>query len=121
MRVGIDIGGMTIKAGLVDDRYQIVDKKTIKTNSETESAKQTIWRMATLIKELLKENHVAEEQCESVGIACPGTVDPVRGTVVYSNNIRWENVPILAWLKEQVDIPMYLANEIGRASCRERV
>ena len=119
MRVGIDIGGMTIKAGLVDDRYQIVDKKTIKTNSETESAKQTIWRMAALIKELLKENHVAEEQCESVGIACPGTVDSVRGTVVYSNNIRWENVPVLAWLKEQVDIPMYLANDADAAALGE--
>ena len=69
MRVGIDIGGMTIKAGLVDDRYQIVDKKTIKTNSETESAEQIIQRMAALIKELLKENHVEEEKCESVGIA----------------------------------------------------
>ena len=119
MRVGIDIGGMTIKAGLVDDRYQIVDKKTIKTNSETESAEQTIRRMAALIRELLKENHVAEEQCESVGIACPGTVDPVQGTVVYSNNIRWENVPILAWLKEQVDIPMYLANDADAAALGE--
>ena len=49
MRVGIDIGGMTIKAGLVDDRYQIVDKKTIKTNSETESAEQIIRRMAGYI------------------------------------------------------------------------
>lgn len=119
MRVGIDIGGMTIKAGLVNDRYEIVDKKTIRTNSETESAGQIIERMAALISDLLKANHIAETECESVGIACPGTVDPVQGTVVYSNNIRWKEIPILAWLKEKVNIPMYLANDADAAALGE--
>ena len=76
MRVGIDIGGMTIKIGLVNDTYEIVDKKVIPTESDVKTAGQVAQAMAEAVKVLLQENGLCEADCEGLGIACPGTSDP---------------------------------------------
>ncbi len=94
MRIGIDIGGMTVKLGLVDGA-KIVAKKVIETNSEKLSSENVVKNIAVAAMELLQENNSTLLDCEAVGIACPGTVDSNAGVVLYSNNIAWENVPIL--------------------------
>lgn len=119
MRIGIDIGGMTIKIGLVDETYAIVARKVIPTNADTEDAKKTIRRMADAVQELLAEYGMKAEDCAALGIACPGTVDAFTGTVIYSNNIHWQDVPIVEQLKEHLALPMYLANDADAAALAE--
>lgn len=119
MRIGVDIGGMSIKFGLVDEEYRIVARKVIETHRNTRSAEEIIAHMAAAVKELLAENGLKPEDCEGLGIACPGTTDSVNGVVVYSNNIEWENIPILEMLKKDLDIPMALANDADAAALGE--
>lgn len=119
MRVGIDIGGMSIKIGLVDDSKQIVAKKVIPTQSDVLPAEGVIGNIADAVLELLAENNLTIEQCESLGVACPGTVDPRTGVVLYSNNIVWENVPMLDILREKISVPMFLANDADAAALAE--
>lgn len=119
MRIGIDIGGMTIKIGLVDDTYTIVARKIIQTNAAAEDAGKTIRRLADAVQQLLEEYGIKAEDCTSLGIACPGTVDSFTGTVVYSNNIHWEDVPIVEQLREHLALPMYLANDADAAALAE--
>lgn len=119
MRVGIDIGGMTIKIGLVNDTYEIVDKKVIPTESDVKTAGQVAQAMAEAVKALLQENGLCETDCEGLGIACPGTSDPQEGVVVYSNNIVWENVPLIGLMQKELNIPMALANDADAAALGE--
>lgn len=119
MRIGIDIGGMTIKIGLVNEAYEIVDKKVIPTQSDSKSAEQVAEAMAVAVKTLLQENGLTEAECEGLGIACPGTSDPIEGVVVYSNNIVWENVPLVAYMGQYLNIPMALANDADAAALGE--
>lgn len=119
MRVGIDIGGMTIKIGLVNDTYEIVDKKVIPTESDVKTAGQVAQAMAEAVKVLLQENGLCETDCEGLGIACPGTSDPQEGVVVYSNNIVWENVPLIGIMQKELNIPMALANDADAAALGE--
>lgn len=119
MRVGIDIGGMTIKIGLVNDTYEIVDKKVIPTESDVKTAGQVAQAMAEAVKALLQENGLCETDCEGLGIACPGTSDPQEGVVVYSNNIVWENVPLIGIMQKELNIPMALANDADAAALGE--
>lgn len=119
MRVGIDIGGMSIKIGLVDDNYQIVAKKVIPTEADIKSARQIVKTMSCTISSLCNENGVPIHNCKGIGIACPGTVDAETGTVVYSNNIDWKEVPILNWMREYFDIPLALANDADAAALGE--
>lgn len=119
MRVGIDIGGMTIKIGLVNDTYEIVDKKVIPTESDVKTAGQVAQAMAEAVKALLQENGLCETDCEGLGIACPGTSDSQEGVVVYSNNIVWENVPLIGIMQKELNIPMALANDADAAALGE--
>lgn len=119
MRIGVDVGGMSIKFGLVNEAYEIIAGKVIETHRESRSAEEIIARMAAAALELLEENGLTQEDCEGIGIACPGTSDPVNGVIVYSNNIEWENVPILAMLGEKLHMPMALANDADAAALGE--
>lgn len=119
MRIGVDVGGMSIKFGLVNEQYEIIAGKVIDTHRETQSAEEIIGRMAEAVKELLEENGLTQADCEGIGIACPGTSDPVNGVIVYSNNIEWKNVPILKMLREQLHLPMALANDADAAALGE--
>lgn len=119
MRIGIDIGGMSIKIGLVNDDKQIVAKKVIPTQADILSAEAVIENIADAVLELLKENGLTLQQCESLGVVCPGTTDNKTGVVLYANNIHWENVPMLALLRKKLPIPMYLANDADAAALAE--
>jgi glucokinase len=119
MRVGVDIGGMSIKIGLVDDSKQIIAKKVIPTQSDVLSAEAVVGNIAEAIVTLLQENNLTVEQCESIGVACPGTVDGRTGVVLYSNNIRWDNVPMLDILHTKLPVPMFLANDADAAALGE--
>lgn len=119
MRIGIDIGGMSIKIGLVNEDKAIVAKKVIPTQAEELSAAEIIDHMADAVLELLDENGLKTEQCESIGIACPGTVDGRTGVVLYSNNIRWENVPMAELMQRKLPLPIELANDADAAALAE--
>ena len=119
MRIGIDIGGMSIKLGLVGAQGEITAKKVIRTESDRYTPEEIISNIGTAALELLQENGAGIDTCESVGIACPGTCDPQTGMVLYSNNIRWEHVPLLEILKRQLDVPMALANDADAAALAE--
>lgn len=69
MRIGIDIGGMTVKIGLVEEEiYRITDKKVIPTDSEKQSAEALVGRIVMVIQELLGENNIALTECKAIGI-----------------------------------------------------
>src|SRR5688572_11988986 len=58
-------------------------------------------------------------------VAVPGLVRSVDGVVRYAPNLGWHDVPLLDGLRARVDLdgPIRVendANQIGRASCRER-
>lgn len=119
MRVGVDIGGMSIKIGLVTEDYKIVVKKVIPTEAETKTPRQIAEAISTAIQELFKERGASLRDCTAVGIACPGTVDAEKGMVVYSNNIHWKDVPLIGWMKEYLNLPMALANDADAAALGE--
>lgn len=49
----------------------------------------------------------------------PGTVDRKRGTVVYSNNIRWEKVALAEQLSAYLPVPVQIANDADCAALGE--
>lgn len=119
MRIGIDIGGMSIKLGLVNESYEIVARKAIPMESDSCTPEEVIKHMAMAATALLQENQIKVGTCKGIGVACPGTSDPKSGIVLYSNNIKWENVPLLSIMREYLDTPMALANDADAAALAE--
>lgn len=118
MRIGIDMGGMSVKFGLVDKENRITDKMVIPTRLDV-PAKDMINDMIQTVQELLEKNNLTIEDCEGIGIGSPGTVDDVDGIILYSNNFGWENVKIVEQIKQELPVPIRIANDADAAALGE--
>lgn len=119
MRIGIDMGGMSIKFGLVNEDNEIIAKKVIPTRLDV-PAKELVQDMAEAVVTLLTENSITLDSCRGIGIGSPGTIDNKNGAILYSNNFGWENVPIIEIMRETLnDIEMEIANDADVAALGE--
>lgn len=110
VRVGIHISGTDTKIGLVDVHHQIFACKTIPTEAG-KPWKDMVRRIAETVQTLMEEEKIPMDQCVGVGAGVPGTIDPKTGTIVYSNNTGWEQVPLAKELGEYLPVPIYVAND----------
>ena len=123
-RIGIDIGGTNIAAGIVDESYQIVEKKSIKTK-DVQDPSQMINAIADLIRDLMDLAQVKAEMVTAIGVGVPGTLDPESGKVLYANNLGFEDVPFLTELKktlgEGLADKVYFDNDANAAAIGEYI
>ena len=82
--IGIDLGGTTLSAGLVNHTGKIILRRTVDT--EHSSGEAIIGQLCELVRSLCAGSASAE--AVQVGIAIPGWVDAVRGQVVTWNHRR---------------------------------
>lgn len=118
LRIGIDMGGTTIKIGVVNEKNEII-ARTVLTTSLDIPAEELIANMGRVTVKLLEDSGIPLDQCVGVGIGSPGTIDEKTGTVIYSNNYGWENVPLRAELKKYLPLPIYINNDANCAMLGE--
>lgn len=116
MKIGIDLGGTTISMGLVNDRHEVVEKAEGLTCCG-EGPAAVIGRMGRMARELLHKAGNPPISC--AGLGCPGVLDREAGAVIYSNNIRWQQVYVCRELKEQLKVPVYVENDANCAAMGE--
>ncbi len=97
-RIGVDVGGTNIVAGLMDDSYEIVRKLSVKTR-DAGSVDAMIKTIADMVKELMSAEMLSASHIEAIGVGVPGTADLETGKVLYANNLGFENVEFLGALK----------------------
>ena len=110
VRIGIDIGGTDTKIGLVDAHQKLIDTLTIPTGTGR-NEEEIIGDIGRAALSLLEKNEIPVDQCTGVGIGVPGTVDRKTGTVVYANNMQWENVPLVREIGRYLPLPVAAAND----------
>lgn len=118
MKIGIDLGGTTMSAGIVDEKNRIIDKNQIDTNS-SDSPEKVILRMTNLVNGLISKSD--EKNITHIGIGCPGMLDRQNGIVLYSNNIGWDNIRLVDSMKKYFAIPVYLENDANCAAIGEYI
>lgn len=97
--IGVDIGGMSIKAGVVSSDGNIFARKTIETRAQCEDV-EIVRDIAKLVLDLLDENNIQKSEIAGVGIGSPGSVYDEKGVIRYSCNINFKNTPIAKLLAE---------------------
>ena len=85
-RIGIDLGGTNIAAGIVDSEYHIVHKASVPTEAQR-PAEQIAASIAQLCHQICREYGITVEDVDSVGIASPGICNHDTGVVEYANNL----------------------------------
>ncbi len=120
VRVGINIGSAEVQIGLVDDQQYLFAHTSYPTD-RTKTPAEIIEEVAAKALGLLAENEIPLDQVTGVGVGIPGTIDRREGKVIYSNNIRWENVDIVRQLGRVIPCPVRIANDADCAALGETV
>jgi glucokinase len=116
--IGIDLGGTNIKAGIVNENYEIVAKATTKTACPR-PADQIAADMAKVSIEAAELAGIGIKEIEWIGVGTPGIADNTEGTIPYSNNLGFYNVPIRKYIREHIEKPVFVANDANAAAYGE--
>ena len=120
LNIGIDLGGTGIKAGLVDERGNILYKLSCPTLVER-GHEAVIHDMAQLSLRVIAESGHDLSEVASIGIGIPGIMDQATGVVPFCTNLAWHNVPLVKLLQQEIDKPVYVNNDATVAGLAESV
>lgn len=87
MKIGIDLGGSHVAIGLIDDNYEIVEKRTYYMSNKNEETLENyiLSCIVSGINEILNSTNFKLTQIESIGIATPG--EPKGGIIKNAVNL----------------------------------
>lgn len=117
-RIGIDLGGTNIVAGLVDEDLRIIDKCSVKTNVPR-PMESMVEDMVQMVRALMERNGLGEADVLSVGVGVPCTANPDNGHLEDANNLGFEDEPFLPLLAERLPCPVYFDNDANVAAWGE--
>ena len=118
--VGIDVGGQTIKLGVVDARGEVLAQKVIKTSSDP-SAEIVVSEIAQAVRDIVREAG-KEGEIRGVGVGAPNG-NYYTGTIAFAPNLSWAangSIEFAKMLSGAIDgIPVSLTNDANAAAVGE--
>ena len=117
--VGVDVGGMSIKIGLVTKEGKILKSKAFPTEQE-KGFKSMFARTADMIKDLLADNGFSLIDLGGIGIGIPGTVDSKLGLIVSAVNIGCKNQDLIKEMSQYFNVPIAVGNDANVAALGEQ-
>ena len=119
--IGIDLGGTNIKAGVVNENYEIVSTARVKTNLPR-PAEDVCEDMAKTALQAVENAKLTIDDIESIGIGTPGTANSATGVVEYSNNLGSKDFHMAELMGKFIkNKPVYVENDANAAAYGEYV
>ncbi|HVD55105.1 MAG TPA: ROK family protein [Propionibacteriaceae bacterium] len=115
--IGVDVGGTTIKAALLDSEgleYGRSERPTPRHLGPDAVVATTIDIIAELRARVPESGRVG-----AVGLVVPGVVDPQQGIAVYAANIGWRQLHLRQIVAEAVGLPVVLDHDVRAAGLAE--
>lgn len=115
--IGIDLGGMSIKTGLVRDGIIVAE-----TTAPTQAAlgpEGIISIMAKTALQVIDDAGLTLNDVTAIGVGSPGTVRSNEGIVACWTNLNWRKVPLCQLLSYQTNLPVFCANDADVAALGE--
>lgn len=118
--IGVDIGGMSIKAGVVDECGNIIAKESCHTEADR-SYQEIIKSMYELCLTVLDKANLTKADISGVGIGSPGTVNSAKGVINYSGNLHFKKVNVIKEFKKHWAIRSFIGNDGNCAALGETI
>ena len=115
--IGVDVGGMSIKAGVVNLNGEILFKDKVVTDGEHVDV--FLDDIKKLLEKIIKEVNGKDLDVQGIGFGVPGMVDNRLGLINKMANIGGRNVPLKEYLKD-LNLPIYLSNDANVAALAEQ-
>ncbi len=109
--VGVDMGGTSIKALVVDGGNRVL--AAAKTSTLAHRPAEAVRDIADLVREAVADAGLTLSQIAGVGIGAPGAVDPEKGIVHKAPNLGWKGVRLGPGLRKLLRVPALVDNDVN--------
>lgn len=114
--IALDVGGTRLKGAVVDASGAIVAE----IERETGVARGPDAVVATVLDTLdTLRNRPEAAHVRAAGLALPGIVDSAAGLAVWSENVRWRDVPFGALARERLGLPVAVGHDVRAGGLAE--
>jgi glucokinase len=110
-----DVGGSTVRVGLATRDGSLLAKKTYAHSAPDPRA--TLEVVARTLEDLARS---ARTELRGVGAAVPGPLDPQRGIVYFSPNLRWHDFPFGRELSARLNLRTAIDDDANCAALGEQ-
>ena len=118
--LGIDIGGTKSAVTLAGLDGEILARRGLEMQRETQGPEATLQRLAGLAKEIMTEQNVRRDALRGVGVSVGGPLDTATGTVYAPPNLpTWEAVPVKAFFEHALGLPVRVENDANATALAE--
>jgi len=117
--IGVDLGGTSVKAGIVSFDGKIIDQKTEQTHAE-EGPAAVARQIVNVIEKILDRKR--EEEIIGIGVASPGLVNIDGNTVEAPPNFKhWDSFPLRDTISAGLNnrLPLHIENDANAAALAE--
>lgn len=112
--IGVDLGGTSMRAAVVDREGEIRGQAEDKTYPE-QGLDAVLERLYGIIRGAIRDAKRKPDSIRGVGIGLPGGVDSERGHVHQAPNLGWEDLTLAGRLEEELGLPVFLDNDVNVA------
>ncbi len=104
-RIGVDIGGTSVKLAVVDSDFNVINKLRFPTGEEATSQ--------GIIDGIIENCRIlmADYPITAIGIGSAGRVDQKAGTVVVAGNLPFRNEPVVEKVSTALGVPVFIDND----------
>lgn len=117
--VGLDVGGTSMKAGVVDDTGKPLASISVPTEAHRGQA-LGLERMCEAIRLAVAKSGLKISSIAAIGVATPGTMDLPAGIILDPPNLKpWQNVPVRDHIQKAFKLPTAFQNDANAAAFGE--
>lgn len=109
--IGVDLGGTNIEAAAVREGTILAAKK--KKTKADRGVDAVIDRIETTVRKMMDKMDAEPSDFEALCIGAPGAVDPETGVIREAPNLNWKNVALGERLRERLDLPVLVDNDVN--------
>src|SRR5438067_4382564 len=117
--VGLDVGGSSMKGGVVDDAGKPLSAVSLPTEAHR-GQEFGLERMCETIRAAVRDAGVGLDRVAAIGVATPGTMDIPAGIILDPPNLKpWQNVPVRRHVQDVFGVPTAFQNDANAAAFGE--
>ncbi len=117
--IGLDVGGTSMKAGVVDDSACVLGHISLPTEA-SKGQEHGLERMCETIRQAASCSGVTMKDIAAIGVATPGTMDIPGGIILDPPNLKpWQNVPVREHVQNVFQLPTAFQNDANAAALGE--